>query len=193
MTTPRRTSHRPKAKLSSQRGASIIIALLLTLVCVVVAALVTLAASVNAERGRQDYAEQESYYAQRSAAEMVAQHVSNLAATKQGDAYVVYARTAQGEANNTAVLQWAQQSVNTVKGGSTPSTLMLTMSVTEGNDGKDIPDVTVTLSMDRNYGITITTATTGGASYAMPKLLMRCSAGDSLEWATPTVQTGASS
>lgn len=67
MSAPRLT--RTRTLLRDEHGASLVLALMLVMVCAVVAALVIGAAATNAERGRQHAQEEGAYYAVLSAAD----------------------------------------------------------------------------------------------------------------------------
>lgn len=155
-------------KLRSQRGASVIIALLLVLVCVCVAALLTLSSSVNAERTKRATDEHQSYYALSSgvvmARRMVTQDgpIANL--TMRGSDTGGW--TATVGSDPTGLATWAANAVEAKRTGSASATALektVTVSVTipDGSTaaGNQVQDADLTFKMENgnhaNYDIEV--------------------------------------
>lgn len=160
-------------KLKDTRGASIIIALLLFLVCGCVAAVIIGSASTNAERTRQHAFEERSYFAVSSALYQgqvaFEQYKPTVKLTKNGDTWTpTFTKPTITAGQWSQELQdWicAQVQANMQNGASTAE-LSVDVEVS-GQPGDALPKVTLTYTManfaEGDCNVTITAHQDGGA------------------------------
>ena len=140
----RREERASHAHARSERGASFVVALLLMLVCSVVAAVIVTSSAVSVERSRKTLEEQQAYLAVSSAI----QAVRTLCADSGPVADLVLTRadsSSDFSAGSTPLAQWAVSAANSARGGSTPTQIFKAAGFTHAD--ATVPDVDLEFQM----------------------------------------------
>lgn len=166
--------------MADERGASIIMALFLLMICAVVAAIIVAYASANSGRSMQRVNEQQEYYALTSAlSEAKDMFGYSDSAKPQGTAplnqlAISFPNTGTatgytvtpGGTFTDPIAKWVIEQACNVRNNTTTSTLSFTVTTSDEN----LPPVTLTYAMngtgDNKYAITITGTTGDDAGYA---------------------------
>lgn len=158
--------HVPSRK---DRGASIVIALVFMLICTLVSTVVIYLAGANAERGRSQATDTQSYEALSSAARFSCDvfskdsELSTLTMTVSASGQ----QPTWTSTGTTTLAAWVrEQATNVYLGQATTSLSDVAISATNPTSGEALPDALATYSMGTDYVITVSVRLRDQSAYA---------------------------